>query len=181
MAHQQREAMAFGLEAGRDGDRFVDREPEPVHAGVDVERGAAAPVVDGDERIPLGKLGRAVDDRLQIVVGEGLRRTRHDSVEHVDRRVGRKRPHAPTFGDVGDEEGPAAGSRQRVRDRFEAAAIAVAFDHGGAFDRHGGAGEHLPIGLDGGKIDGQKTTRFRRVGGIGRRVGCGASRARGWS
>ena len=112
MAHQQREAMVFGLEAGRDGDRLVEREPEPVHAGIDVERGAAAPVVDGDERIPLGKLGRAVDDRPQIVVGEGLRRARHDPVEHVDRRLGRERPHAPAFGDVGDEEGPAAGLGQ---------------------------------------------------------------------
>ncbi len=48
---------------------------EPVHAGIDVQRRAPAPVVDGDERIPFGKLGRAVDDRPQIVVGKGLRRT----------------------------------------------------------------------------------------------------------
>jgi hypothetical protein len=162
--------MTFGLEAGRDGGRFVHREPEPVHAGVNVECGTPAPIVDGDERIPLGKLGRAVDDRLQIVVGEGLRRTRHDSVENVDRRLGRQRPHAPTFGDVGDKEGPAPGFRQCLRDRFEPAAITVAFDYGGAFDRHGGAGEHPPIRLDGGKIDAQKTTRFRWVGSIVRRV-----------
>ena len=72
MAHQQREAVVFGLDARRDGGRLVDREAEPVHAGIDVQRGAAAPVAGGDERVPLGEFGRAVDHRPQIVVGEGL-------------------------------------------------------------------------------------------------------------
>jgi len=77
MAHQQRETMIFQLQARSDGNRLLHRDAKPVHAGVDVERRAAAPVVDGDERIPFGKLGRAVDDRPQIVGRECRRRTRH--------------------------------------------------------------------------------------------------------
>ena len=41
MAHQQRHAVVLGLHAGRDRRRLVDREAEPVHAGVDVDAAAA--------------------------------------------------------------------------------------------------------------------------------------------
>src|SRR6516225_12256753 len=67
MADQQRETMIFRLQARGDGNRLVRGDAEPVHAGVDVESGATAPVLDGDERIPFGKFGRAVDDRPQII------------------------------------------------------------------------------------------------------------------
>jgi hypothetical protein len=58
-----------------------------------------------------------------------------------------------------------------ARDRLEAAAITVALTTAAHSTGTVVLGEHLPIGLDGGKIDGEKTTRFRRVGGIGRRIG----------
>ena len=172
MTHQQREAMIFRLHARSDGSRLVHRDAEPVHAGVDVERRAAAPVLDGDEGIPFGQLGRAVDHRPQIVDRECRRRARHQPVEHVDDGLGRKRPHTPSFGDIGDEEGPAPGFGQYVRDRFEAATISVGLDHCGAFHRHGQARQHLPIGFDGGKVDGEDASGFRWVGsGGGRDIG----------
>src|SRR5262249_35997373 len=46
--------------------------------------------------------------------------------------------------------------------------IGVALDHGGAFDRHGHAGEPLPVGLDGAEIDGEHATSDRFVGRGGR-------------
>ena len=57
MAHQQREAVVFGLDARRDRRRLVEREAEPVHAGIDVQRRAAAPALAATKRVPLGELG----------------------------------------------------------------------------------------------------------------------------
>ena len=181
MAHQQRETVIFGLQARSDGDRLVDRDTEPVHAGIDVERGAAAPVPGGDEGIPFGKFGCAVDDRPQMVVCERLRRARHHPVEHVDGRVGRDRPHASSFRDIGDEEGPAPGLGQHAGDRFEAAAIGIGLDHRGALDRHGRARQHLPVGRDRGEVDGEDTARFHCVGSSGRHRGRAQGRDRGRS
>src|SRR5260370_642733 len=69
MAPQHREPVTFRRDARRDGDGLVDGGAEPVHAGIDVERRAATPFLGRDESVPLRKLGRAVDDRPQIVVG----------------------------------------------------------------------------------------------------------------
>ncbi len=57
--------------------------------------------------------------------------------------------------------------------RLDAAAIGVRLDHGGAFDRQRHAGELLPVGLDGGKVDGEHAAgldlgRPRRLGRSGR-------------
>src|SRR5262249_166381 len=62
----------------------------------------------------------------QIVVGKGLRRARHQAVEHVDGGFGGDRPHAASFGDIGDEEGAAAGPAELANDRLEPAPIRVA-------------------------------------------------------
>src|SRR5262252_4532153 len=97
MAHHQRETVIFGLQAGRDGGRLLERDAEPVHAGVDVEGCAATPVLGGDEGVPFGKFGGAVDDRPQIVGCESLRRAWHHSVEHVDGGVGRNGAYLPPF------------------------------------------------------------------------------------
>ena len=45
VAHQQRDAVVFGADARRQRGGLVDRDAEPVHAGVDMQRGAAAPLV----------------------------------------------------------------------------------------------------------------------------------------
>ena len=110
MAHHQRETVIFGLQARGDGGRLLDRDAEPVHAGVDVEGCAAAPILGGDEGVPFGQLGGAVDDRPQMIGCEGLRRAWHHSVEYVDGGVGRNGACPPPFRDVGDEESPAPGS-----------------------------------------------------------------------
>ncbi len=58
---------------GPNAARFIRRQAEPVHPGVDMQRGAALPAIAGHERVPLGKLGHAVNHRADIVVDERLR------------------------------------------------------------------------------------------------------------
>ena len=172
LTHQQRNAVVLGLDARRNSDRLVDGDAQPIDSGIDMQRRAAAPGFHIDEGIPLGELGGAVDDRPQRGVGKRLRRARHQPVEHVDGACRRDRPYAAALGDVGDEEGPAPGLRQLGGNLLEAAAIAVSLDHGRAFDRHRRAREPFPIGLDGGKVDGQDGPGlgFGRAGG---RHSCG--------
>jgi hypothetical protein len=50
------------------------------------------------------------------------------------------------------------------------ASHSASLDHRGAFHRHGHARERLPIGLDGGKVDGEDAAGFRWVGSLGRHV-----------
>ena len=92
----------------------------------------------------------------------GCRRARQQAVEHIDRRLGRDRAHAPRLGQIGDEEGLAAGLAERGRDLLDAAAIGVGLDHGGAFRRHGAAAERAPVGVDGGEIDGEDAAGLGR-------------------
>ncbi len=165
MAHQELEAVPFRLDARRDGDRLLRRQAEPVHAGVDVQGGATAPIVRCDEGVPLGKLGRAVDHRPQIGLGDGRRRARHQAVEDVDDGVRRGRAHAAPFRDIGHEEGPAADLLECRHDPLDAAAIGVGLDHRGTFDRQGHAVEPLPVGGDGGQIDGEHAAGLRLAGG----------------
>ena len=163
MAHQQRKAVIFQLDARGHRHRFIRAQPEPVHAGIHMQRRAAAPIGGGHEGVPLGELGRAVDDRAQIGILEGSRGMGRQPVEHIDDGIARERPHAAALGDVGHEEGLAAGLGEPGGDRLEAAPIGVGLDHGCALDRHGAAGKHAPIGFDGGEVDGQETAGGCRI------------------
>ncbi len=78
---------------------------------------------------------------------------------------GADRAHAAAFRDVGDEECPAADLLERRHHPFDAAAIGVGFDHSGTFDRKGHAVEPLPVGGDGGEVDGEHAAGFRLAGG----------------
>jgi hypothetical protein len=83
-------------------------------------RRAALPVAGGDEGVPLGKLGHAVDDRPSIELDEGRRSFRRAAIEHIDRGVARASPHAPRFRKIGDEECLAAGPGERGRNLLQA-------------------------------------------------------------
>ena len=166
VAHQELEAVAFaGLHARRDGDRFLGRQSEPVHAGIDMQRRAAAPVAGRDEGVPLGELGRAVDHRPQVGIGERRRGARHQSVEHVDDGVRRHRAHTPALRDVGHEKRPAADLLECRNHPLDSATIGVGLDHRGAFDRNGHAVEPLPVGCDGGEVDGEHAAGLGFAGG----------------
>src|SRR5262249_57841025 len=94
---------------------------------------------------------------------------RQHPVEHVDGSIAQETAHTSAFREVGNEEGPAAGLVQLGGDWLEATAISVALDYCGAFDRHRHPGELLPVGLDGGEIDGEYAAGFPGHG----RFGCG--------
>ncbi len=159
--------MIFLLQAKCQRGGFVGRNAEPVHAGVHMDRRAAAPVLRRDEGIPLRQLRRAVDDRLRVELGESVGRLRRKSVEHVDRRFAGAGPCTPRFGDVGDEESLAAGLRELGRHRLKAEAVGVGLDDRRAFDGEKLMRQRPPIRLDGIKIDGERAAGL----GVGERSG----------
>ena len=162
--------MVFGADARRQRRRFIGGDAEPVHAGVDMQRSAAAPVIGGAEGVPFGELDQAADHRPRAQFGEGRRGAGHQAVEHVDRRLRRHGAGGGGFRQVGDEEGLAAGTRELAGDRLDAAAIAVGLDDGGAFGGRGAARQRAPIGFERAEIDGENAARMRRrrAGGEGR-------------
>ena len=166
VAHQQRQAVILRLQPGRDGDGLFRADAEPAHAGIDMQRRAAPPALPGDEAVPLGKLGGAVDDRSQPHVGDRRRGSGHDPVEQVDIRRRSDRTQPASLGQIGDEKRPATGLEKLPRHGFEAATIGVGFHDRRALDRHGHAGELLPIRRDRCEIDGQQAARlgFGRAG-----------------
>src|SRR5262249_55783697 len=86
MTHQQRDAMVLRSHPGSDRGCFLESKSEPVHSSVDVQRRAATPISDGDETVPLGKLGHAVDDRPQLRFGQSWPGIREHAIEHIDDR-----------------------------------------------------------------------------------------------
>ena len=129
MAHHQRDAVIAGIDAGDDGLRFRKRQPEPVHAGVDVDGGAAGPAGAAAEHVPFGELVEIADHRPAIDLGVVLAGVLEIAAEHIDRGLRHGRAHLARFLEGGDEEGLAAGAGQRPRDLFGAAAIGVGLDH----------------------------------------------------
>src|SRR5436190_1464370 len=101
---------------GGDRCRLLDGEAEPVHAGVDVERGTAGKASRRNEVIPLGELDQAVDHRPRIGVDEALSGGRGESVEYIDDSLARDGAHAPRLGELRDEKSLAAGAGQRRGD-----------------------------------------------------------------
>ena len=167
MAHQQHDAVVLGADARGKGGRFVRRDAEPVHAGVDMQRRAPLPAARGSESVPFGELDQAADYRPRRDPGEGGRGARHQAAQHIDRRVGRGLARARGFRQVGDEKGLAAAARQAMGDLIEPAAIAVGLDHGGAFGRGRAPRQRAPIGFQRAEIDGEDAAGFagRRAGG----------------
>ena len=136
VAHQQCDAVVLGLRARRERGRFFRRR---CRAGsCRCPRAAPRPprqALAGDEGVPLGKLGGAVDDRLRVEFGERVAASGRKTVEHVDQRRRARAASAPGFGNVGDEEGLAAGLGERCGDRLKAKAIGVGLDDGARIRR----------------------------------------------
>ncbi len=181
MAHDERNAVIAGIDARDDALRFGNGEAEPVHAGVDVNGGAAGPAGAAAEHVPFGEFVEVADHGLAVDRGVGLAGVLEEAVERIDRgRRHRGADHARLI-EGGDEERLAAGVGQRARDLFGAAAIGVGLDHAGAFGRHGRLLELAPVGDDGVEIDGQHAGRAGKRCGLvrlGREQGAGRDRFR---
>ena len=74
VAHDQRDAVIAGVDPGNDALRLGEREAEPVHAGVDVNGGAACPAGAAAKHVPFGKLVEIADHGLGVDLGVGCRR-----------------------------------------------------------------------------------------------------------
>ncbi len=174
VAHHQRDAVVAGIDPGNDALRFPDRQPEPVHAGVDMNGGAAGPAGAPAEHVPFGEFVEIADHGPGVDLGEGLAAILEEAAEHIDRRRRQRRAGDTRFIQCGDEEGLAAGASQRAGDRTRPAAIGVGLDDAGAFGRHGGFLELAPVGDDGVEIDGEDAIggrKVRRLVGFGREQG----------
>ena len=171
VAHDQRDAVVAGIDAGNDALRFRNRETKPVHAGVDMDAGAAFPARAAAEHVPFGEFVEIADHGPGVDLGIGVAAVLEEAVEHID--GGRRHGGASGAGLVhgGDEKRLAAGGGKRPGDRIEAAAIGVRLDHAGAFGRHRGFLELAPVGDDGVEVDGQDAgggRERRRLTGLGR-------------
>ncbi len=153
MAHQERDPVTGRLETRGESGGLVDRDAEPVHAGVEMERGAAGPSLHAAEGVPLDQFRHAPDHRAQAHRGKMRRAARRDAVEHIDDRVRRDLPHGPRLVNVGDEKRRASGLGERAGSLAQAAAIGVGLHHRGAFRRLHPLGERAPIRSDRVEID----------------------------
>ena len=159
MAHHQFDLARIGMSG--DGARLVRAGAEAVHAGVDVQRARPARRV---ARPGAPFFGRA-DDRARV---RGQKRLRHgvvlqQSVERVDARVGaaERGAGAAGFAGVRDEEGSAPRLGERAHGLFEACAVSVGLDDGGALRGRGDGRQLAPVGDERGEVDRQDSLRFR--------------------
>ena len=155
VAHDKRDAVIAGVDAGNDGLRFHQRQTEPVHAGIDVDGGAPGPAGAPTKHIPFGEFVEVADHGPGVDLGVGLAAVLEEAVEHIDRRRRHRGADNAGFVEGCHEKCLAAGAGQRTGDRFGAAAIGVGLDHAGAFGRHRRLLELAPVGDDGVEIDGE--------------------------
>jgi hypothetical protein len=167
VAHHKGNAVIAGVDPGNDALGFHNRQTEPVHAGIDVNGGAAGPAGAAAKHIPFSEFVEVADHRLDVDLGVGLAAVLEEAVEHIDRRCGRhRRADHGGFVEGCHEKRLAAGAGERARDLFGAAAIGVGLDHAGAFGRHRQLLELAPISDDGVEIDGEGRGGGRQRGGL---------------
>ena len=135
---------------------------QAVDAGIDVNGGWQAAVDVTAECAPVADLGETGEHRSQVETRVEVLRAGHQTIEHIDRGTGLHEAGAAPLVEGGDEECPAALTRQRVCDFLEAEPIGVGLDHAGTFSRAGFRVEAGPVGAQRMKIDAQHRAGIRR-------------------
>ena len=120
-----------------------------------------------DKEVPFSHFDGTIDDGSRIDFCESLPGSRVQPTENINRCVWRNRANALGFRNIGNKKCAAARFGQRPRDWFDAAAVGVVFNYGGAFSR-GVSREFFPIGYNGRQIDLENTASFRFRRPIGR-------------
>jgi hypothetical protein len=155
VAHHQRNAVIAGIDARDDALRLGYRQSEPVHAGIDVNGGAARPAGAAAEHVPFGEFVEVADHGLAVDSGVGVAGVLEEAAEHIDRSRGRSGANHARLVEGGDEKRLAAGGSKRAAHLFGAAAIGIRLDDSRAFGRHRRLLELAPVGDDGVEIDRQ--------------------------
>ena len=145
MAHYQRNAVIASLDARDDALRLGYRQAEPVHAGIDMDGGAARPAGAAAEHVPFGKFIEIADHGLAVDLRVGVAGVLEEAVEHIDRSRRHRSADHTGFIEGRDEKRLAAGCRKRAGDLRGAAAIGIRLDHPGAFGRNGCLLELAPV------------------------------------
>ena len=109
MAHHKRNAVIAGIDARDDALRLGYRQAEPVHAGIDMNGGAARPAGAAAEHVPFGKFIEVADYRLAVDPGVGVAGILEEAVEHIDRSRRHRGANHARFIEGGDEKRLAAG------------------------------------------------------------------------
>ena len=128
--HHRRDEMLRRV-AAPEGERLVDGQAEPVHAGVDADGAGAVETALAAMARPQFDLLDAVEDRHQAGLDQRRRRHLVDAVENVDVGPRRDPAHRDAFLGQGDEKRVAAGRQQRRHDLLRAEPVGVRLDDGG--------------------------------------------------
>ena len=151
---------------------FLDTQAEPVHAGVDMDRGrAAGPTAHGRKR-PIRRSRPGIRGPGAVECRDSRRPCRAEGRSGRKSSPARRRGAPHRFRYVRDEEGLAAGAGKRGDDRLDAAAVGVGLDDGGAFGSGHALAQATPIGGDARK-DRWSGCRRLRPAGIVASLSCG--------
>jgi hypothetical protein len=128
----------------------------------------------GDEAAPFRDLFEGAEHRTKLVAGVEVRRARIETVENVDRGVGKPRARRLAFLGGGDEECPAAGRPQGGEAFIRAEAVAVRFHRRAAFGIAAQPRvERLPVGGERVEVDGDASAVAGRGGIVHCVIGVG--------
>src|SRR2546423_15632795 len=84
VTHDQRDAVIAGVDPGYDSLRLRHRQPKPVHAGVDMNGGAAAPTGAPAKYVPFGEFVEIADNGPGVDLGVGVAAILQEAVEYID-------------------------------------------------------------------------------------------------
>ena len=155
MADQQVGPASRAMSLHRRLQRHEGFEAEPVHAGVEMERGWRGPAALGGEGGPAGEFVLAADHRrkamLRVVrrIGPAL-----EAVQHIDRGAVRQdAARRNPFAQMGDEEDARPGGPQRGRRLGDAGPVSIGLDDGRAAPRRDAARQLAPVVAKRAKVD----------------------------
>src|SRR2546423_14242135 len=88
VTHDKRDAVIAGVDPGNDALRLRHRQPKPVHAGVDMNGGAAGPTGAPAKYVPFGEFVEIADHGPGVDLGVGIATVLQEAVEHINDRGG---------------------------------------------------------------------------------------------
>ena len=115
MAHHERgyEAVEASQALATERDGLGGGQPQPVDPGVHMQCCRGVDAMARGERAPFGDFLVRAQDGSQPRLGVGRPTAGQEAVQHINRRGRQQRAHAPALAEMRDEEGLAAGHRQR--------------------------------------------------------------------